>query len=368
MKVIILKSNLKSGLDAVGRGVGTTANLPVLGTVLIEARNNQIRLSTTNLELAISKAVFGKIIEEGEIAVSFSTLASMVNNISSERINLEAKETNLIVKTDNYEARIQGMDKKEFPIIPTLKEKKEFLEIPSEALNEALQKTSIAVEVSDLRPEISGVLFVIEPNSLKLVGTDSFRLAEATISGKQIKNTFPKGMAITVPLKAAQELGRAAEEKESIKIYTDETQVLFETESLNLVSRLVEGKFPDYEAIVPKEVENNVVVDRAELISGLKLASSFAGRSSEVTLKIKNKKTLEIFSSDSSIGENRYLLPVKADGPDMDTIFNWQFLLDGVKSESSKEVNLGLNGEERPAVIKSPDGAGYFYILMPIKP
>ncbi|MEX2054110.1 MAG: DNA polymerase III subunit beta [Candidatus Colwellbacteria bacterium] len=368
MKVIILKGNLKSALDAVGRGVGTTANLPVLGTVLLEARNNQIRLSTTNLELAISKIAFGKIIEEGEIAVSFSTLASMVNNISSERINLEAKDSNLIVKTDNYDARIQGMDKKEFPIIPAIKDKKEFLEVPAEALKDALQKTNIAVEVSDLRPEISGILFAIEPNSLKLVGTDSFRLAEATISGNQLKNTFSKGLMITVPLKAAQELGHVAEEKESIKIYTDEAQVLFETESLNLVSRLVEGKFPDYTAIVPKDTENNVLVDRADLINGLKLASSFAGRSSEITLRIRNKKTLEIFSSDSAIGENKYLLPIKADGPDVDVIFNWQFLLDGAKSESSKEISLGLNGEERPAVIKSPDSAGYFYILMPIKP
>jgi len=368
MKTIILKSNLKAGLDAVGRGVGTTANLPVLGTVLVEAKNNQIKLSTTNLELAITKVVFGKIIEEGELAVSYATLASMVNNISSERVNLETKDTNLVVKTDNYEARIQGIETKEFPIIPTIKDKKGFLEVPGELLQEALQKTTIAVEVSDLRPEIGGVLFAIEPTALKLVGTDSFRLAETTISGKQLKNTLDAGLMITVPLKAAQELGHAVEEKEAIKIYTDETQVLFETETLTLVSRLVEGKFPDYQAIVPKEIENTVIVDRAELISGLKLASSFSGRSSEVTLRIKNKKTLEIFSSDSSIGENRYLLPVKADGADMEVIFNWQFLLEGVKSEPNKEVVLGLNGEEKPAVVKSPDGSGHFYILMPIKP
>ncbi len=368
MKTIILKSNLKSGLDAVGRGVGTTNNLPVLGTVLIKAHNNQIKLSATNLELAITKVVFGKIIEEGEIAVPFSTLASMVNNISSERINLEVKNTNLIVKTDNYEARIQGVETKEFPIIPTIKDKKDHLEVPSELLKEALQKTTIAVESSDLRPEISGILFAIEPNALKLVGTDSFRLAEATLSGKQIKNTFPQGLMITVPLKASQELEHVVEEKEVVKVYTDETQVLFETETLSLVSRLVEGKFPDYQAIVPKGIESSVVVDRAELVSGLKLASSFSGRSSEVTLKVQGKKTLEISSSDSAIGENKYLLPVKTDGSDMEVIFNWQFLLEGIKSESGKEVVLGLNGEEKPAVIKSPDSGEYFYILMPIKP
>src|SRR3990167_3909657 len=158
MKVIILKSNLKSGLDIVGRGVGTTANLPVLGTVLLEARNGQIKLSTTNLELATTKIVFGKIIEEGEIAISFSTLSGIVNNISSERVNLEVKNTNLIVKTDNYEARVQGMGAKDFPIIPSIKDRKEHLEVQGELFKAALQKTTIAVEVSDLRPEIGGIL------------------------------------------------------------------------------------------------------------------------------------------------------------------------------------------------------------------
>ncbi|MCR4260993.1 MAG: DNA polymerase III subunit beta [Candidatus Colwellbacteria bacterium] len=368
MKVIILKTNLKSGLDVVGRGVGTTTNLPVLGTVLFEARNNQIKLSTTNLELATTKIIFGKIIEEGEIAVSFSTLSGIVNNISSERINLEVKNTNLIIKTDNYEARIQGLDTKDFPIIPTIKDKKEHLEIQGDLLRDALQKTTMAAEVSDLRPEIGGVLLAVEPSGAKIVGTDSFRLAEAALSGNQIKNTFSAGFMITIPLKAAQELSRIVEDKENVQIYTDETQVLFQTESLSMVSRLVEGKFPDYKAIVPKDIESNVAVDREELIGGLKLASSFSGRNSEVTLRTKDKKTLEIFSSDSSVGENRFLLPIKADGPDTEVIFNWQFLLDGVKAGQSKTVVLGLNGEERPAVIKSPEESGYFYILMPIKP
>lgn len=368
MKLIILKSNLKSGLDAVSRGVGTTTNLPALGTVLLQANSNQIKLSTTNLEIAITKVVFGKIIEEGEIAVSFSTLFGIINNISSERVNLEVKNSNLIIKTDNYDARIQGLDTKEFPIIPTIKDKKEHLELQGQLIKEALQKTTIAVEVSDLRPEIGGILLAVEPSGIKVVGTDSFRLAEATLSGKQIKNTFSRGFGITIPLRAAQELSRIADDKESVQIYTDETQILFQTESFSMVSRLVEGKFPDYNAIVPKEIETTISVDREELIGGLKLASSFAGRNNEVTVRTKDKKTLEVFSSDSAIGENRFLLPVKVEGPDAEAIFNWQFLLDGAKAGQSKNVLLGLNGEDRPAVIKSPEEAGYFYILMPIKP
>jgi len=368
MKIIILKSNLKVGLDAVGRSIGTAANLPVLNTVLIRAENNQIKLSATNLELALTKTVFGKIIEEGGLAVPYAVLSNMVNNISTERVNLEAKGGNLLVKTDNYEASIQGIDRKEFPIIPPVEDRSERIEIEGSVLRDALIKTVIAAEVSDLRPEISGVLFSIEPSELKIVATDSFRLAEATVSGKQIKNTFKKGIQITIPLKAAQELSRVIEEKERIAFSSNETQALFESENLELVTRVIEGRFPDYQAIVPKDTETEVTVDREDLINGLKLAGSFSGKNSEVSFKIKDKKILEISASDSSIGKNKYVIPVKVNGLDTEIAFNWQYLLDGIKNEPSKDVVLGINGEEKPTLIRSSERTPYFYILMPIKP
>ncbi|PIR97965.1 MAG: DNA polymerase III subunit beta [Candidatus Colwellbacteria bacterium CG10_big_fil_rev_8_21_14_0_10_42_22] len=367
MKIIILKESLKNGLDAVGRAVGSNTNLPVLSSVLIKASGSQIKMSATNLELALTKTVFGKIIEEGSLVVPYAILAGMVNNISTERVNLEAKAGNLIVKTDNYEASIQGTDEKEFPIIPTIKSKKEKLEIESTTLKEALSKTSLAAEISDLRPEISGVLFSIEPSLLKIVATDSFRLAEARISGEQIKSTFEKGSDTTIPLKAAQELPRVAPEKGFITLYTDETQALFEAEGVELITRVIEGKFPDYQAIVPKEIETEVLVERDDLINGLKLTGSFSGRSNEVVLKTGSKKMLELSASDSGVGKNKYIIPAKINGPDTETVFNWQYLLDGIRNERSKNVSLGINGEERPTLVKSPESGSYYYILMPIR-
>lgn len=368
MKTIILKDNLKNGLDAVGRTTGTSANLPVLHSVLIQAYKNQIRLTATNLELALTKQVFGKIIEEGGIAVPYATLANIVNNISSERVNLETKGGVLVIKTDNYDATIQGVEEKEFPIIPDIEKSKGELELKGSDLKEALSKTVIAAEASDLRPEISGVLLAIEPNILKIVATDSFRLAEASIAGNAMKNSFEQGMRITVPLKTAQELSRVIEGDEQMKILTDETQIIFESESLRLISRTIEGKFPDYETIIPKEFETTAAVSREELVSGLKLAGAFAGRNNEVTLRIKDKKVLEIHSSDSNVGENKYLLPTKVEGADTEVIFNLSYLLDGIRSESEKEVIIGLNGEEKPSIIRSHASSDYFYILMPIKP
>ena len=368
MKLIILKSNLKTGLDAVGKAVGSNLNLPVLGSVLIKTSGNQIQLSATNLELAITRSVFGKVVEDGAVVVPYNTLSSVVNNVVSERVHLEkTKQGNLEFKTDNYTAIIQGIDEKEFPIIPKIEKKNGGIEIDTPALKDALTKVVIAGEATDLRPEISGVFFSGEESSLKLAATDSFRLAEAKILGKQVRVKGRGPFSATIPIKTSQELIRAIDGEDSVTLHLENNQALFETENTTLISRLVEGSFPDYSAIVPKDIETKMVVKKEELINALKLASSFASRSNDVRIKAKDKKVIEVYSSDSAVGENSYLIPAKIDGPATESVFNWKYLLDGVRAIAGKETTLGLNGSDKPALIKDPGDDTYFYILMPIR-
>jgi len=368
VKIVLLKNNLKSGLDIVGRAVGSNLNLPVLGSVLISAASNQIRLSATNLELAITKKVFGKVIEEGSVVIPYNILSSTVNNIASERIHLEkTKQGNLEFKTDNYTATIQGINEKEFPIIPEI-EKKNGIEVDSSTLKNSLTKVVIAGEVSDLRPEIGGVLFVGEATALKLAATDSFRLAEARIMGNQIKSKIKETFTATVPLRTAQELTKILDEEDSVSLHFENNQVLFETENTLLISRLIEGTFPDYSSIVPDETETKVLLKREELINALKLASSFVSKTNDVKISIKDKKVVEIYSGDNAVGENKYLIPAKIEGPGVEAIFNWKYLLDGIRAGSAKEVLIGINGSDKPALIKDPGDDLYFYVLMPIKP
>lgn len=369
MKLIVLKNNLKSGLDSVGRAVGSGINLPILGSVLIKTEENQIKLLATNLELAIDKTVFGKVVETGSVAIPFNTLSSIVNNITSERINLDSDDKgNLNIQTDNYSATIQGSNEKDFPIIPQISQKEEFLEIDQDVLRTNLSRVVIAGEASDIRPEIAGVFFHFEEGVLKLVATDSFRLAEASLMDNSIKNTFKEDLEITVPLKTIQDFIRASsEDGGSVKIYSDNNQILFKAENMSLVSRVIDGKFPNYKAIIPDSIDTEVVLSREELVSALKLASSFASKSHDIKLKTRDKKIVEIYSSDDSVGKNNYLLPAKIDGELMEATFNWKYLLDGVKGGSTKDVYLGLNGSERPTVIKNPGDKQYIYILMPIK-
>ncbi len=367
MKLIILKDNLRNALDSVGRAISNNASLPILGNILIKTSDNQIKIFGTNLEIAITKTVSGKILEDGGVTIPYTIISTIINNLSSERINLESKGNNLTLQTDNYKALIQGAQETDFPIIPKLDKKNEFLEIQANLFKESLGKVIIAAGISEIRPEISGVLFDVEVSSLKMAATDSFRLAETKIPGNQFKSALEQGFRATIPLRTAQELSKIFKDGEDIKIYFDKTQVLFETKDTEIVSRLIDGDFPDYQAIIPQNTDTEITVEREELMNSLKLASAFSGRVNEIRLRTKDKRVLEVYSSESSLGENDYLIPGKISGEEIEVVFNWRFLLDGIKSVQSKDVVLGLSGGNKAAVIKSPDDKLSIYILMPVR-
>ncbi|MEK7555564.1 MAG: DNA polymerase III subunit beta [Patescibacteria group bacterium] len=369
MKLIILRSNIKEGMGVIDKIIGENLNLPVLKNFLIETVENKIKLSSTNLELAITNFVSGKIIEEGSLTVPINIFTSIINNLQTERINLEVKDNNLIIKTDNYQAKIQGIKKEEFPIIPKIGNNQRFLEIPTSILKQSLFSVISAAQFSNIRPELNGVLFDFQINSIKLAATDSFRLAEKTITNDQFKTDINKQFKTIIPLKTIQETIRTIKDNDGkTEIYFDSNQVLFKNNDLEIISRLIDGEFPDYQAIIPESIETEAIINREQLINAVKLASAFIDRLNEIKITIKEKtKNIEVYSAGQSLGENQYLIPAKIKGPSLEIIFNWRFLLDGLKNLDSEDVILGLNGNNKPVVIKSPNNISYFYILMPIK-
>ncbi len=216
---------------------------------------------------------------------------------------------------------------------------------------------------------MSGILFDYQINYLKLTATDSFRLAEKTITNNKFKSEINQGFKIIIPLKTIQEIVRIFKESDDkVQIYFDPNQVLFKTENLEIISRLISGEFPDYQPIIPQSLETEIILSKEQLINALKLASSFTDRLNEIKIIFKeNSKNIEVYSCNQGVGENKYLIPCKVKGPSIEIIFNWRFLLDGVKFLDSEDVFLGLNGDNKPAIIKSPNDISYFYILMPIK-
>ena len=366
MKLIVLKNNFRDGLNAVEKAVTENSNLPILKNILLKTFNNKIQLSGTNLEIAITKYISGKIIEEGSITVPLSALSNITNNINNEKINLEVKDHNLLFKTDNYEATIQGLPEEEFPIIPKIENAKNYLKIDTELLKESLLKIINTIQYSEIRPEIGGVLFDFQVNSLKLVGTDSFRLAEKTIAENNFQSNFPRGFKIIVPLKTAQEFLRISNSGET-NIFIDSNQILFKNGELEVISRLIEGNYPDYEQIIPKSFETEVVVEREHLLNDAKLVGAFSGKVNDIKLYSKDgKKIVELYSSNQYLGENKYLVPAKIKVEEFQLTFNWRYLMDGLKNLEDQEVFWGINGDKRGSVFKSLNDQSYFYILMPV--
>jgi DNA polymerase III subunit beta len=366
MKLIVIKGNLKEGLGIVERASGDTSTLPVLKNVLIEAVENKIHLTATNLEIAISYVVPGKILEAGRITAPLRVFADLINNLQSERLNIEVKERALELKTDNYQAMLQGVAADEFPLVPQIKDMAEWIEMEGEVLKSALAQIVSSAQSSELRPELNTVLFDFSLDQLKLVATDSFRLAEKTIPANQFKSNREAGFRILVPARTALEVSRIVKDDEKVRIYHDENQILFQTEQLSCISRLVSGNFPDYTAITPKSFETEVVLDRQELMNALKVAGVFTSKVSEIKVKIgEGKKNIEVFSNDQ-MGENNYLIPAKISGKSKEISFNWRYILDGLRAMDTEDVYWGINEENRPALLKSPNDGSFFYIVMPI--
>lgn len=367
MNLIILRTNLLDGLSSVERAVGENTNLPILKDILIKTRDNKIEFISTNLELAVEASVSGKIIEKGEITVPFSIFNSTVKNLNTERIILEEKGKKLVIKTDNYEAIIQTHDPKEFPIIPSISNEKHSVRINTKDLKEAIGSVIIAAQYSDIRPEISGVFLNYSDGNLIFAATDGFRLSERKLGQKQIKTEMEE-FSVIVPLKTATEVMRMFNKDEEVEIFIDPNQIMFRAQTEKVISRLIDGTFPDYQSVIPKQIQNEVSAERNELINALKLASGFSGRANDVTIKIGDgNKFLEIYSSDNALGENCYKVPVKTKGEKFSLVFNWRYVLDGLKIYKSPDVTIGVNSSDKPVVIKSANEPELTYVAMPIK-
>ncbi|HXF44239.1 MAG TPA: DNA polymerase III subunit beta [Candidatus Paceibacterota bacterium] len=369
MKLIILKNNLVDALNAVEGSVGDNTNLPILKNILISAEDNKITLTSTNLEIAVKYIVPGKIVEGGSLTVIFSVFSNIVKNLSSERVTLEKDDKNLIVTTDNYEAVIRVQDPKDFPIIPSIQDRKKSIKIGLNTLKNTISRAIIAAQYSDVRPEISGVLVSLNDQKLKFVATDSFRLVEITLNPGDFETNI-KELSVIVPLKAATEVVRSLTNKNGgeVLVFVESNQILFQTENENLISRLIDGTFPDYQAIVPKTAKSEAVASREELMNAVKITKIFSGRANDISLKVgENNKFIEVSATDSSLGENRYKIPIKLSGEKFSLSFNWRYLMDGLKIWEGEEVIMGVNEPGRPVSLRSLSDPNMLYIVMPVK-
>jgi DNA polymerase-3 subunit beta len=372
VKVEILKENLKNSLGIVEKVVGKNLSLPILDNVLINAEDNFLNLNSTDLETAIRVWVLAKIIKKGKVVVPAKFLFSLTSLLPNEKITLEEKKQNLFIECNNLKNQIQGFNPEDFPLIPEFKNA-EFLEVDNKKFCQGLSQIADVACPSQSRPEISGIFFVFSKNSVKMVATDSFRLAEKNIP---LISDFKKEVSFILPQKPAKEIMNILSDKEGkLKIYFLPNQTMFEFlmkdaphPEVHIISRLVEGEYPNYEEIVPKKFKTHITLKRDEFLNQIKTAALFSGKINEIKIKTNPaNKLVEIFAKDLNIGESQSSVPAKIEGEEMEISFNHKFLLDGLLNIKSSEVVFDISKEEGPCILKPVGDVSYIYVVMPIK-
>ena len=374
MKIFSLQENLKQGLFIVGHIAGKNVNLPILNNIMIKIEGGNIKMLATNLEIGIVTMVRGKIEKEGAYTVDAKIISECINLLPNKKVGLELKDGVLAVDSDNYKVKIRGQSAEEFPLIPEV-DKKNYYSAPIEEFKKAVTQVMFAVSLSESRLELSGVMFNFNGAGLTLAATDSYRLAEKNI---KIKTNNSEEKKIIVPAKTLQELIRIlsglqasalAAEDQGIKFYLSENQILFTCGSTELVSRLIEGQYPDYQQIIPTTSKTKAISQRAELIRAVKLASLFSKTGiNDINLDFpKGKNQVVVSSVSGQTGENVTSLEAKVSGEDNGIVVNYRYLLDGLNNIDSELVRLEIVDGNTPCLLKSDKETDYLYIIMPIK-
>ena len=372
MKVVIKQEILKEGVGIIERITQKTISLPILQNTLIKSEGNFFNLTTTNLEIGINWWTLAKVEIEGQIAVPTRLFSTLISFLPNKLIKMERKDLLLNIECDSYRTELLGQNPDEFPIIPIPKEG-EKISIDSQTFCQGLTQVVDISSLSVARPEISGIYLLFQKDLVKIVATDSFRLGEKKLF---LKTPLTKEYALILPKLAAKEVINIFGEKEGeIQVYFSPNQILFESQMLEtahpkvqLVSKLIEGEYPNYEAIIPKKYETQVVLLRSEFLNQIKSASLFSGKINEVRLKINPKKgELEINSQSPDFGKYQSNLAAKIKGKEIEISFNHRFLIDGLFQIKSPEVIFELTGEGGPAVLKPTQTEDYLYVVMPIK-
>jgi DNA polymerase-3 subunit beta len=370
------QENLSQGLGLVGHIAGKNANLPILGNVLLKTDNGNLKLSTTNLEIAVSVLVRGRVEQPGEFTVPAKLLQDYISLLPAGKIELVVSEDTLEVKADGKVTKIKGMAASEFPLIPKLV-KEEPYKLEAAALRGAIGQVSFAVSGSESRPELSGVACYFHgpagQDRLVMAATDSYRLSERTVPLSNTGNQ--KEAKCIVPVRAINEVARI------LSAYKDDvgtpeladwsitdSQFVLTFGNVELISRLIEGSFPDYRQIIPTQFRSVAQVHRQELLKAIKAASLFSRQGLfDVYLEIFSDGKVTISSADTGTGAHTTTIHAKEPTEPNKVTLNFKYVGDGLSVMPVDDVKVQMIDGMNPVVLVPADTEGFQYVVMPIR-
>ena len=362
MKALIHKIRLQRALGFVERVTSRNATLPILSNVLLRTEHGRLRVSATNLEVGVSSVIGAKVDSEGQVAVPGKTLSDFVRSAPGENVVLDLKQNTLSAQAGSYRTTILCFDASEYPITPKVEGGHQYT-VPAGVLRHLISTVSDSIASSDSRPELAGALLRFDTDATVMAATDIFRLAERKAIGQ---HETPH--TVIVPRGTITELGRILSDIEGdVVIRVADNQISFTHEEFEIVSRLIDGRYPDYRKVIPERALAKVLVRRDELENAAKVAALFSSSISDIKLEC-DAQGLRISGKNSSKGEASAGVEANLKGDAFDVSMNFHYFLDGLKAIQTDKVILEFTGKGSPFVMRpDTDDHESVYLIMPLR-
>ena len=361
MKFKIERDVLLNGIQTVHTVITPKSALPILSNILIEAQGNSLHLTATDLDIGISCVLAVNIQEPGVITIPAKRLGDIIKELPSNIVSVTTKKNNLVtIETDSCQFKIMGLPSEEFPKLPEFKNK-EVIKIDQVMLKHILNLTSFAVSYDETRYILNGILFKIEKNSIILVATDGKRLAMVE---RKIKQDIDKEIRVIIPIKTIQELNRNLKDDGEVSIVFSNNQALFDLGGVVIISRLIDGEFPDYKQVIPAVSENKLLVNRTQLLLAVKRAALLSTPDYQAVKLELFKDRLVVSKTTPDIGESREEIPVEYKGKELVIGFNPTYVIDVLKNLQEEKIGFELSDSDKPGVVRID---GYVYIVLPMR-
>lgn len=369
MKLSVMQENLARGLSIVSRAVSSRSSLPVLANVLLRTEDAGLKLTATNLEIGMTSWVPGRIDAEGAITVPARLLTDVVAGLpAGERVDLEVENgTTLLVRAGRFQTHLRGIDADEFPVIPSAGERPT-TRISQKVLRKALSEVTFAAASDEARPILTGVLTRFSGDTVTLAAADNYRIAVKTIDVLlPVEDT-----SLVVPARSYTELMRILADTDDpvdVMLAPARSQVIFHVDTIDLVSRLIDGQFPNYQQVVPSNHTSRVVVERDDLLKAVRLSALIAaGAANVVKLRIGDEGSAGItIAAAADIGDAEGQVEATLEGDPVTVAFNARYLTEALQNMDTDRLALELNGPLSSGVFRPTDDSDYVHVIMPVR-
>jgi len=362
MKFSVSKDKLLEGLAIVQNVVSTRTTLPILSNVLLQAGDGEVRLTTTDLDVGVRGRVEAQVERTGGTTLPARRLFAIVRELPASEIYFDVDSKNLAsIRSGSSYFKILGLPEEEFPALARFENPKVFT-IGQKELRDGLKKTSYAISTDETRYVLNGILCSFKENKLTLVATDGRRLALV-----DLELEFPRSQEvdIIVPTKAVAELQRLLHDEGDVKLSIGENQISFELNSTLLVSKLIEGNYPNYRQVIPAETKERITLERETLLNAVRRVALLASEKSNSVKLIFSKSNIDIVATTPEVGEAKESLAVMYKGREFSIAFNPEFLMAPLRNLPNDEIYFDLIDEMSPGIIKIP--GPFLYVLMPMR-